>query len=356
MSTEMILLDTLKVFSGSEERLIELYQGDLTDLKPEESVDVLVVSAFPNNYLPTPSSLIGALFRKGVSVEQLAKSKAVDLRQTFSCWMSQEVAASHSGIQFRRILCFESSWRGTPPSVIGDIFRALAPFLGGEPPFSTVAMPIVASGNQGYGVSEMLPPLIDAAVHWMALGLPLKCLKIVAYSDLQAAKAKELFAELKMKHSSFPFESKKGSKYDLFISYAHEDMNAANLIANELQCLHPDIRIFIDRMSINVGAAWQPEIFEAIDNCRKVLVLFSPSYLSSKVCKDEFNIAWFRGREADEDCVFPVYLFSASLPTYMKYRLYVDCREGDENKLREACSKLLSVLSKPSINSGSTGT
>jgi hypothetical protein len=343
----MILLDTLKVYYGSEERLIELYQGDLTNLKPEEAVDILVVSAFPNDYIPTSTSLIGALYRKGVSVGQLARSKAVDLRQTFSCWMSQEVATSHSGIQFKRILCFESSWRGTPPSVIGDIFRALAPFLGGEPPMSTVAMPIIASGDQGYGVSEMLPPLIDAAVHWMALGHPLKRLKIVAYSDFQAAQAKELFAELKKKHTSPPFEAKQDSKYDVFISYAHEDVNAAELITKELQSLQPSIRIFMDRMSINIGAAWQPEIFEAIDACRKVLALFSPSYLNSKVCKEEFNIAWVRGREADEDCVFPIFLFSAPLPTYMKYRLYVDCREGDENKLRTACSNLLSALSKP---------
>ncbi|HSE17696.1 MAG TPA: toll/interleukin-1 receptor domain-containing protein [Pyrinomonadaceae bacterium] len=349
----MILLDTLTVYYGSEERLIELYKGDLTDLKPEEAVDVLVVSAFPNDYIPTPTSLIGALYRKGVSVEQLARSKAVDLRQTFSCWMSQDVVAPSSGIQFKRILCFESSWRGTPPSVVGDIFRALAPLLGGEPPISTVAMPIVASGDQGYGISEMLPPLIDGAVHWMALGLPLKRLKIVAHSDFQAAEARELFAELKKKHLTPPFESKQDSKYDVFISYAHEDMNAATLIAQELQSLEPSIRIFMDRMSLNIGAAWQPEIFEAIDACRKVLVLFSPSYLSSKVCKEEFNIAWVRGREADEDCVFPVYLYSASLPTYMKYRLYIDCREGDKNKLLEACSNLLSALSKPRPDSGS---
>ena len=189
----MNLLDTLKVYYGSEERLIELYQGDLTNLRPDEAVDVLVVSAFPNDYIPTPTSLIGALYKKGVYVEQLARAKATDLRQTFSCWMSQEVVATHPGIQFKRILCFEPLSRGTPPSVVGDIFRALAPFLGGDPPMSTVAMPIVASGDQVFSVSDMLPPLLDAAVHWMALGLPLKRLKIVAYSESQTNIAKALF-------------------------------------------------------------------------------------------------------------------------------------------------------------------
>lgn len=340
----MELLDTLKVYHNSEERLIELYQGDLTNLTPDEAVDILVVSAFPNNYTPTPTSLIGALYRKGVSVELLARTKAADLRQTFSCWMSQEIAVALPGIEFKRILCFEPLSRGSPPSIVGDIFRALAPFLGGDPPITTVAMPIVATGDQAFSVSDMLPSLLDAAVHWMALGLPLKRLKIVAYSDYQAAEAKELSSRLKEKYSSPPFEAKRDLKYDVFISYAHEDQNAASLIVEELQKLQPNIRIFLDRKNINVGAAWQPEIFEALDACRKVLVLFSPSYLGSKVCKEEFNIAWVRSREADEDYIFPIYLYSAPLPTYMKYRQYMDCREGDKDKIRSACKRLVSVL------------
>lgn len=341
----MNLLDRLKVYHGAEERTIELYQGDLTSLTPEEAVDVLVVSAFPDDYIPTFTSLIGALYRRGVSVEQLAARKAVDLRKTFSCWMSDEVVKAHPGIQFKRILCFEPSSRGTPPSVVGDIFRALAPFLGSDESLSSVAMPIVASGDQAFSVAEVLPPLLDAAVHWMTLGLPLTRLKIVAYSDDQASEAKAVFSHSKSKYSAPPFESRARPEYDVFISYAHEDEGAASLIASELRKLNPGIQIFLDRMSINVGAAWQPEIFEALDLCHKVLALFSPSYLNSKVCKEEFNIAWARSRETDEDCVFPIYLYSASLPTYMKYRQYSDCREGDESKLRHACETLVTLLS-----------
>lgn len=100
----MKLLDTLKVYSGSEERKIEIYQGDLTALTPDEAVDILVVSAFPNDYTPTPDSLIGALFEKGISVEQLANNKAQDLRETSSCWISQEIINPPPGIEFKRIL------------------------------------------------------------------------------------------------------------------------------------------------------------------------------------------------------------------------------------------------------------
>jgi hypothetical protein len=72
--------------------------------------------------------------------------------------------------------------------------------------------------------------------------------------------------------------------------------------------------------------------------------MLSPDYLGSKVCKEEFNIAWIRARETDEDLIFPVYLYTAALPTYMKYRNYFDCREGDRSKIAEASKKLLSAL------------
>ena len=48
----MKLLDSITI-RGREPKQIELYQGDLTSLTPEEAVDLLVISAFPGNYMPT---------------------------------------------------------------------------------------------------------------------------------------------------------------------------------------------------------------------------------------------------------------------------------------------------------------
>src|SRR5687767_8909210 len=101
----MKLLDSIEV-RGGKGKCVELYQGDLTDLSSADAFDLLVVSAFPNDYTPTPSSLIGGLYQKGLSVETLSVIKDVDLRESFSCWLSREFGP-RSGLQFKRILCFE---------------------------------------------------------------------------------------------------------------------------------------------------------------------------------------------------------------------------------------------------------
>ncbi|MDF0589728.1 toll/interleukin-1 receptor domain-containing protein [Candidatus Methanocrinis natronophilus] len=339
----MRLMDTIYI-RGKEGKRIELHQGDLTMLRPDEAVDLLVVSAFPNDYIPTNTSLIGALYKKGLSVAILAQLKDKDLRKDFSCWLSQEINPSNPGLQFRRILCFEPMSRGEPPELVGDIFRAMTPIIGEESEISSIAMPIVAAGDQGYSISTMLVPLLEAAIQWMERGLPLDCIKIVAHTEEQGREAIKVFSQRKNLYEQSQSISQVRIEYDVFISYARDNDKEMEILEKELIRLHPNIRIFLDRKDIDIGSPWQPQIFESLDKCRKVVVFFSPDYLKSKVCKEEFNIAWIRCRETDQEILFPLYLYSANLPTYMKYRCYLDCREGDETKLRTASSELLAAL------------
>jgi len=85
------VLEGLTVYHGPDESRLELYQDDLSAMPPEEAVDVLVVSAFPDDYTSTPGSLIGSLAEKGVYLAELAEKKAVDLRENYACWLSEEI-------------------------------------------------------------------------------------------------------------------------------------------------------------------------------------------------------------------------------------------------------------------------
>jgi len=340
----MELLDRLYVHQGVETKSIGLYHGDLTNMGPDEAVNILVVSASPYDYFPTPYSLIGALLAKGVSVEDLSRAKAVDLRETCSCWLSIPLATKQPGIAFDRILCFEPLVRGDPPEVVGDIFRSLVPFLVPNGMGTTVAMPLVACGDQRIPVARMLSPLLEAAVNWMSHGLPLSCLKIVVSSSEKAAEAKVEFAKLKSRYLAPSVTSlpKPSPKFSVFISYARKDWDKVSIILEGLKD-RKDLKLFIDR-EIDIGAAWQQKLFEALENCRKMVAVYSPAYLESKWCKEEYNISYCRQIESGQSLIYPVLLYSANLPYYLRTINYDDCREGNVDRLRSFCSKFLSTI------------
>ena len=339
----MRLLDCIDIDTTPPKR-IELLQGDLSNIPPQFAIDLLIVSAFPGDYSPTPSSLIGALYRKGLGVGALAATKERDLRKDFSCWLSQKFTPPSSGLRFSRVLCFEPLVRGHPPEIVGDIFRALTPILAEKPDIRAVAMPVLAAGDQGHSVSSMLTPLLDASIHWMGKGLPLHCIRIVVYSDDQAKEAKRVFSRAKANYIPTKPAPELGADYDVFISYAHENTLEMEIFKQHLLKMKPGIRVFLDRKEIDIGAPWQPEIFESLDRCRKVIVMYSPDYLKSKVCKEEFNIAWIRNRETEINIIFPIYIYTSELPTYMKYLNYIDCREGDEARIEQASDHLIKSL------------
>ena len=337
----MRLLDRFAVEHATGIRHVELHHGDLARIPLEEAVDVLVVSAYPNDYGPTTGSLIGALHREGLSVAELAKRKAVDLRHAFSCWLSEDLGPAAERYGFRRVLCFEPRVRGAPEDVVGEIFQSLMPFAHGDPPIRTLAMPLVASGDQHVPTEAILPPLLEAAAHWLALGLPIDRLKIVERSEGKARDLAERFAAFKHELHTVPRQSRQRYAYDVFVSYSHENHEAVDFLVAELKQRKPDIRIFVDRHDINIGHSWQQTIFESLDDCQTVVVLYSPAYLQSKVCKEEFNIALFRHRESATDVLLPIYLSTAELPTYMKLVQYRDCRESDRAKLTDACDDIV---------------
>jgi hypothetical protein len=341
---QLKVIDTIEVKSATSHGSIRLCFGDLTNASVKDNVDVLIIWSVKDDYSLISGSLIKALDQKGVSIEALAMDKEVDLRQAFSCWLSREIKNLNSGISFKRILCYEPDDSAKAAELVGDIFRSLAPFLGGSFPIRTVSTPLLASGRLMKNKKVMLRQLVEVAVHWMSSGLPLDCLNIVCLPDSRLDELTQLFTELKSRYASVSPQRQDQFSYDFFISYSHKDTREVDLFVDLLLAQNQDLRIFIDKKSLNPGSAWQREIYEAIDDCRKVATFFSPTYLDSKVCLEEFNIALCRHRESEEPILKPIYLYSANLPTYMRLIQFFDCRESNRDKLKQAATHLLQSL------------
>jgi hypothetical protein len=320
---------------------LELLIGDLSEIPDEHAVDILVVSAFPDQFHPSVTSLVGALYAKGLVMRGLAYDKAVDLREHFACWLSKPLGPEFADMNFKRILCFEPHVRGPAPEVVGGVFQALAPFCFGDPEVRSVATPILSTGDEGYAVSAMLPPLLDAAIHWLSIGFPLDVLKIVAQED-QRADAEAIFDAAMAQAGKRTLVERTPGAYDVFVSHAEEDSSSAQHFSESLRAA--GARVFSYRSEISIGAAWQQKIFDVLDECKIVAALYSPDFIASKVCKEEFNIAWARQRQAGSEILFPLIVRDVALPTYMKMLNYLDCRTNDQPKLANAARVLQSRL------------
>lgn len=338
----MKLLRSVRLGPTGASRL-ELLIGDLSAIPDQHAVDILVVSAFPDQFHVSETSLVGALYTKGLVMRGLAYDKAVDLRQHFACWLSKPLGPEFDDMNFKRILCFEPHVRGPAPEVVGEVFQALAPFCFGDPHVRSVAMPILSTGDEGYSVSAMLPPLLDAAIHWLSIGFPLDVIKIVTHDD-QRAEAETIFDAATQTPGQAPMApiGKTSGAYDVFVSHAEEDSTCAQHFSEALR--GAGARVFSYRSEISIGAAWQQKIFDVLDECQIVAALYSPDFVASKVCKEEYNIAWARQRQVGKEILFPMIVRDVMLPTYMKMLNYLDCRTNDQLKLGDAARVLHSRL------------
>jgi hypothetical protein len=350
----MRLLAAWRIRHGDAEREIQLLQGDLSQLPPQHAVDILVVSAFPNDYLPTPSSLIGALYKAGISVEQLSRSKELDMRQEFSCWLSRPIIGA---LPFRQLLCIESGWRGTPPEITDDLFRALAPLFITTFPNGSVALPIIGAGDQGWPADQMLASILQTAVSWLRRGLAISVIKIVVYSERVADVARQTFLKIQADDAGHDTSdqttrergcnesSQKKNEYDVFLSYCRDDAATAEAIVQNLQRSVPTARVFYDSKAVLPGHSWLMDIAESLDDARRVVAIFTPHYWSSRYCKDEFAAALARQYDTGTPVLFPIYFRAAKIPYLFRNIQYIDCREGDSAKLAQACVALCSAIS-----------
>jgi len=320
---------------------IQLCHGDLSMLTAEDDVDLLVLSAFPNSYSPTQRSLVGALSRRGISVERLASDKYADLRETTSCWLSKELDVDECG--FRRVLCFEPASAASAADSVGDVFRALVAFVGGQSGASNVAMPLLATGSMRRTVSQMMPAILDSAVHWMETGLPIQRLMIAVEEADDGVAAEEFERWMSRRVLPTPADRLDADRpIDVFVSYAHVDgSGAARIVHDAIMERRPTAKVFLDELSIVPGVSWQQAIYDSLNDCRAIVALLTPGYLKSIPCQEEINIAMIRNRASERPVLYPFYTRTSELPAHLQALQFIDCREVNEAALQSACATVL---------------
>lgn len=377
---------------------IQFLYGDLTAIPKEFAVDILAISAFRGDYRTNRKTLMNALFNVGISVAALAKDKEVDLVNQLSCWLSKPLTNEQQArFNIKKILCFEPV--GNVEDVdteVGNLFRAINTFAI-DVHHDDIAMPVLTTGDRGFPLETMLPALLDTAIFWLETGLPLKSLKLVLHRDEQVNKGLPIFEKVRrlfaLKQSeetrlmneeevltntraigteslpkldfalreisqrvvsrnladgmlgmneslSEPAQSQSTKEYDYFISYSHKHTAAVQEFVNALRARKPSLRIFYDRSSIPTGGLWIRMISDAIQHSKNVICVLTPEYSQSKVCWDEFQCAYIM--EGRKKLMIRTINFcnDADLPPMMAIYSYIDCTEGDVEKLKGAVLQL----------------
>lgn len=330
------LIKSIKVSDGKIDRRISIYHGDLSKIPAEHAVDLLVISAFPNAYWPTATSLIGALDRSGVSVMRLSRSKLHDLRSSCFFWISKPLNERHPNANFKQLACFESNYKNSPSQLVGDLFRGLFPFLSVTRETS-VAMPILAAGDQGYSKSEMFDAIVKGASLWMKRGLGISELKIV---ELNRSIAVELSSRL-VDVVPLRIDSATSERgFDVFLSFSSKDEDAADVARSALLKRADIDTVFDFRSCVDPGVAWQDRLDQAISTCRTVVAILTPDYFVSAECKEELAQARLRHKRERERVLLPVLWRSVdNVALWLQTLNLLDCRESNVGRLSESLAR-----------------
>ena len=389
----MQLLDYIQVKTACGFADIELYLGDLSAIPKEHEVDIIVLSAYPDDYTPLPHTLIGSLHDKGLSVEALSKDKEMDLRKNLWCWFSKELDAEQKRkFNFHRVLCFEPDKASkNAASYVADIFRCLNNFVFDDD-VNHVAMPTVAAGNQKGSAIRITEAILEAGIFWLQRGLPLQSIKIVEINERKARDLVKVFQRYKDsnlanttmlidtgeitedEHVYFPVNTRSAgaapakrsiepaatisappqlsateqtanTEFDLFVSYAHKNKEHVRYFIEKLREHNPGLRLFYDSESIPKGGQWLKQISRCIDRSRKVLLFLSKEFDESPACWDEFQCAKVRQNRTGQDIIMNIYLCNhPELPTMFEIFNWIDCREADRLKMDNAVKEVVEAL------------
>jgi len=267
------------------EKTLRLVAGDLCALQGE--CDVVVCSAFRNDYMPTFRSLIGGLYWiKDINVAELAADPELDFR-AMGCWLSRD-----TGREYRRVACVELldsyARRFENPDRVDHILRrsfSTLRFILEQAeiagiPVESVALPILGTGTQSIDLEYVLGPLIVQCGSMLRTNPGIKQLTVYERRlEMAEQAAKALDAAF----------SKADDGQRVFISYSSRQTAQAMEIAELLR--GSGISCWMAPGSIPAGSSYQEAIPVAIGRADVVLMLLTPDAEKSRWVQKEIGSA-----------------------------------------------------------------
>ena len=335
----MSTLDTIweyAFFQDGVKKKIRLQIGDICS--SEEEFDILVCSAFKNDYAATARSLIGALWlQRKISVSALAADPAIDLKE-YGCWLSNTIDDN-----FHRIACVELidyfNYEPVTPEnkFLKQAFSTFCFLLEQASikgiPLHSVALPILGTGDQEIEECFIIPPLIQQCLRVLKT---IPELKTITFFERQESKVINIVDYLNktlfVKHSIAP---------DIFISYSSKQTDIAKTVIDYIT--QAGISCWMAPESIPTGSNYQEEIPLALNQVAALLLLLTPDAETSRWVQKEVGTAIGANKK-----IYPFQLIPFELNKNFQFlldgeQIYPAWNKDTEIWLKEAVGKLKNI-------------
>ena len=350
----MDALNTISVNTPFGEKSLSVHCCDICEWR--EPLDVMTISAFRRDYYPVQSTLLGALLRKGISVENLARDPAIDLRDLCNVWLSREVQGA--ALPFSRIGCIEmvslhnqDQSTDLEQSILSSIhayFLMLDLATCAGMCVESLGLPVLGGGNQHVATELISIPVLNECLSFLMRNEWVRDIHIItrnqgqAYQFARALDTSYSFAQSSTRaDASVPGANAAQTADKLaFISYSSGDKNIADNLCVKLESR--GIKAWYAPRDVRSGD-YASSIVDAIERCTHFVVIIGEHSLKSQHVLNEIDLAFHRLGKGVTFC--PLRLDKEKLGPAFTYYLsrqhWMDaCVPPLEQRLEEFANKL----------------
>ena len=351
----MEIIKRLPIATSSEDKGITVLCGDISELKTP--IDVMTVSAFLRNYEPVPRTMIGGLYNAGVSVRELSRRPAIDLRDFCNIWLSEEIPSP--SLPIKRIGCIELlSLDQLPPAgqedehsllnAIKSYFSMLDIAANAGAGIETLGLPMLGTGSQNISDNLVMIPIINESIRFLERN---ESVREVYLFSRRYEKAKKIADQLDRSYSILrdsmapaAIDQRRKDRPLVFISYSSPDRNVADNLCAKLEAR--GLRVWYAPRNVD-KPDYATAIVNAISRCTHFAVIISRSSLASEHVLNEIDLAFQETKRGIR--FYPLRLDQEALGPAFKYYLsrqhWMDASFPPlEERLGEFVGKILQEL------------